>query len=325
MAALSIQAAQQDTAGIGEWAERCAPQARTAPPPLRTAVLAAAAWNLMRRGDPSALSLAEDALREGLPAGCPATYLPHMTLAAALMTAGRLEEGRAALTAGRTALDMIGAPANGHAHLYTTEGMTAQDATENRHLADAALAKAHESANPTALAVAWHAIAQAYMDDDPTRASTAVAESVALTRGGAGDGVYGLVLSLDAALHAQSGERGVALASLDEAIRYGRDAGNALTIVWACERGVRVMADLGRPAARPPSRRRWKRTSESSARRSPSRSSPCERRWSARIREELGAHDFDAAFRRGAAITYDETVDYLLAEIARLEAEPTDQ
>jgi hypothetical protein len=113
VAALAIQAAQQDKAGIDEWAERCATAAQTAPAPLRASVLAAAAFNQFRRGDPAALSTASDARRDGLPAGWPATYLPHMTLGALLGIAGHDEEMRTVFADGRAALDAISAPPTG--------------------------------------------------------------------------------------------------------------------------------------------------------------------------------------------------------------------
>jgi hypothetical protein len=322
VAALAIQAAQQDTAGIGEWAERCITRAQTASAPLRAAVLAAAAWNVHTRGEAAGMGLAVDALHDGLPVGCPATYLPHMILGVALMSAGRLDEAHAALADGHAALDAIGAPVNGHAHLFTAELVSVADTAGAAQIAADALATARESANPTALAVAWWTVACACSADDPVRASAAIAESLALTRAGAGDGVYGVGLAIASALHTRLDDRTTALASLKEAVRHGRDTGNGLTIGFAANYGVQAMADLGEPDAAAVLAGAFDATYAPFANLMSLPERSLRQAKLDRVRQGLGAEVFDAATRRGAAMSHDEIVDYLLGEIERLEAEP---
>jgi predicted ATPase/class 3 adenylate cyclase len=322
VAALAIQAAQQDTAGIGEWAERCSARAQTASAPLRTAVLAASGWNVWRRGDPAAVAVVIDALRDGLPVGCPATYLPHMILMAALSTAGRLDEARAAIEAGHAALDAIGAPVNGHVHLSGAAVSFSQGAAEAHQMAAAALAGARESRNPTALAIAWWALACSISADDPARANAALAESLALTRAGAGDGVYGISLCLAAALHARLGDRNAAMTLLKEGVRHGRDTGNGMTIASAVSFGVQAMADLSQPEAAAILAGALATNFEpfDNVIQLPERS--LRRAKLDRVHEALGGSAFDAAFTRGAAMSPDEVVDYILDQIGLFEAGP---
>jgi predicted ATPase len=307
VAALAIQAAQQDKAGIGGWAERCVAAAQIAPAALRASVLAAAAFNQYRRGGPAVLTMASNALRDGLPADCPATYLPHMALGASLFLAGHNEqEALSAFADGHAALDAISAPPNGHAHLYMAEATVTGDPAVAGDCALAALAAARLSANPTALAIALCGLAYTCSVDDPAQALAAATESITLTRAGAGDGVYGLALCLAAALHARKGGWRAPLALLVEALQWSHDSGNIQPTVWAVDFGIQVMADLGHPhlAAIPPQEQSQRDTKL------------------AAVRQQLGVAAFDADLQQGATMGLDAISAYLLAQISQLENDP---
>jgi predicted ATPase len=200
VAALSVQAGQTDTAGIGSWAERSIGRAQPAPAPLRTAVLAAAAWNAGRRGDPHAVAMGLDALPDGLPPGWPSSYLPFTALSQAWAQQGRLDEAYAVAATGHAALDAAGAPRVGHTNLFCAESVTTVSPEAARQLAEAALANAQVCNNPTGLAIGWFAVGYANLRHDPARAAAALEQSIAITRNGAGDGVYPLALVLAAVL-----------------------------------------------------------------------------------------------------------------------------
>jgi predicted ATPase len=314
VAALSVQAAQYQTAGIGTWAARCIERSQAAPAGLRTAVLGSAAWEATRRGDPHALTVGQDALRDGLPFGWPASYLPHMALAQAWFAQDRLDEALEVAASGHAALDAAGAPRGGHTHLFCAEAGYQANFEIGRQLAEAALADAQACANPTELAIGWFTVGHAYLRQDPGRAAAALEESIAITRRGAGDGVYPYALMLAAILASGSGDTERAIASLDEALRYARDSGNQFAVAAAFGVGVIIMANLGEP--------------EVAATLSASGGEAVIREWQsmgilpeyedtvAQLRLELGRAVFDAALAKGAAMSEEQTSAFLLDELA---------
>jgi predicted ATPase len=318
VAALSVQAAQYQTAGIGTWAERCAERAQAAPPPLRTAVLGAAAWEATRRGDPQALAAGQDALRLGLPFGWPASYLPHMALAMAWNTQDRFDKALEVAADGHAALDAAGAPRGGHTHLSCAEASYTGDAEIARQFAEAALANAQACENPTELAIGWFAIGYAYLRQDPARAAAALDQSIAITRSGAGDGVYAYALMLAAVLASGSGDANTAILLLEEAVHYGRDSGNQITIIVAVVFGLIIMANLGE--------------SEVAATLSAARGEELIRAWQSigilpeyedtvgHLRLQLGSAAFDAALARGAAMSHEQIVAFFRSELGRVGA-----
>jgi predicted ATPase len=323
VAALSVQAAQYETAGIGTWAQRCVQRAEAAPAGLRTAVLGAASWEATRRGDPQALAVGQDALRDGLPLGWPASYLPHMALAQAWAAQGRLDKALEVAASGHAALDTAGAPPVGHTNLFCAEAIDRGDPESARPFAEAALANAHACGNPTGLAIGWLAVGFAYLRQDPERAAAALDESIAITRSGAGDGVYAVALVLAAVLASSFGDAGTAIALLDEALRYGRDSGNQVMVTAAVGVGSIIMAKLGEP--------------EVAATLSAAGSETSIREWQsmgplpgyedtvARLRSQLGPAVFDAVLAKGAAMSREQTTAFLLDELARAGASVAEQ
>jgi predicted ATPase/class 3 adenylate cyclase len=316
VAALSVQAAQYDTAGIGIWAEGCVARAQIAPPPLRTAVLAAAAWNLGRRGDPDAVAVGLDALRDGLPHGWPSSYLPFIALLQALAQQGRFDEVYAVAAGGHAALDAAGAPQVGHTHLYCAQSMPQVDPETARQLAEAALSNARACHNPTGLAVGWFTVGCAHLSHDPGRAGAALEESIALTRNGAGDGVYVVALVLAAFLASGSGDVETALALLDEALHHGRDSANHSTVAGAVGFGVLIMANLGQPGVAAVLSGAGGGLAIG-AMRSTGYLSQYEDAV-AGLRHELGSSAYDAAFAKGATMSYEQVAGFFLSELARV-------
>jgi predicted ATPase/class 3 adenylate cyclase len=316
VAALSGQAAQYEIVGIGSWAERCAERAQTAPASLRTAVLAAAAWNLTRRGDPDALAVGEDALRGGLPPGWPSSYLPFIAVVHARALQGRLDEQYAVAAAGHAALDAAGAPRVGHTHLFCAESWATEDPEAARQLAEAALSNAQACDNPTGLATAWMAVGFAYLRHDPARAAAALEESITITRSGAGDGAYPIALELAAFLASRSDDFERAIALLDEGVRYGRDSGNRVAVVGVVGFGMLIMTSVGElevaailsgaggELATPIMRAAGFHSQYADA--------------VAGLRRDLGSPLFDSAFARGAAMSYEQAAMFLLSELTRV-------
>jgi predicted ATPase/class 3 adenylate cyclase len=323
VAALSVQAAQSDIAGIGTWAERCVERARAAPPPLRTAVLGAAAWNMARGADPhGAIAIGLDALRDGLPSGWPSSYLPFMALSLAWGLQGRVDKAATVAAGGHAALDAAGASPVGHTHLYCVEAMSTADPDDARRLAEAALSNAQACHNPTGLAVGWFAIGSAHIPHDPTRDFAALERSIAITRNGAGDGVYPFALMLAALFASGAGDIETAIALLDEALRHGRDSGNQNTVAVAVALGVIVMTDLGQLEVAAVLSGAGGDLAVSVLW-TPHHVSQYED-VIARLRVELGSPAFDAAFAKGAAMSIDQAAVFFVSELARIRSSLAD-
>jgi predicted ATPase len=317
VAALSVQAAQSATAGIGTWAERCVERAQAAPPPLRTAVLGAAAWNTARRADPhAAVAIGLDALRDGLPPGWPSSYLPFMALSLAWGLQGRVDKAVTVAAAGHAALNAAGASPVGHTHLYCVESMSTADTDAARQFAEAALSNAQACNNPTGLAVGWFAVGSAHIPHDPTRDFAALEQSVAITRNGAGDGVYPFALMLAAVFASGSGDIETAIAMLDEALRHGRDSGNQNTVAVAVALGVIAMTNIGQLEVAAVLSGAGGDLAVSVLW-TPQHVSQYED-VVARLRVELGSAAFDVAFAKGAAMSNDEATVFFVSELARI-------
>ena len=156
---------------------------------------------------------------------------------------------------------------------------------------------------------------------EPERALAAATECVELVRAGAGDGILGMALGEAATLHARLGNPDAALTALGAAARWARDGGNKGMVSAALSFSVLTMADLAEPyvsVVLAGALTKFGVSAEAFAHAS---------LLAAKVdqaRLEIGAEVFDAALARGAAMTHDETVPYLLGEIDRLIDESAD-
>jgi predicted ATPase/class 3 adenylate cyclase len=314
VAALHVQAGQYESAGIGSWALLCRERAEDVSAGLRTAVLGAAAWENYRRGDFSqAILLGEAALRDGLTAGWPSSHLAHMALASGWMARGRVEEADAVAAAGHAALDHASVSPIFHINLHCLQASVIDDPVRARTHAEAALALARQSGNPTGLAVGWFAVGWSWLFTEPRRALTAMEECMTLIRNGAGDGVFIPALTTAALQASHVGDRDQALNYLAEALRYGRDTGNRMAVGAAVFAAARVFADLDRPVIAATLAGALT-TSMAGAAPAMPRLAPQQIRPKD-LRATMSPAEFDATFALGAAMSYDEALQYLLGEL----------
>jgi len=253
----------------------------------------------------AAAALALDGTREGFPEDCPAPACAHMALAMADAYSGRLDRAvrviaEASSAAGddlycRTSLLARAAIL----HTWSGESAARSEAEEAVHLA-------RELGNPSALADALYAFAWAFLFDEPA-ALGALDECIALTRSGASDGVFSGALAQAARLRARRGQRDPALEALRESIMHSYESGYRRAALFALSNSVDVFFELGcpEPAAVVCG---W-----------PGRfalSSPEET-----LEAALGHHPYERARSRGAAMTFDEIVGFVLAEVNDLAVE----
>jgi quinol monooxygenase YgiN len=308
VAALGRESYLDRSAGIGAWAERASAQTPGVSPGLRSAVLAAAAQDALRRDDlRSARVFAVRAAREGLPTDCPTPGAGHMALAVLKAYSGDPDEFVEALRlVARTsrALEAAGCDLYTRASLRTRTAMLESWANvpSARAHADEAVDLARRLGNPSALTEALYVWSWAHSDDKPA-ALAALEESVALTRAGASEVVFDGALAYAAKLRAETDERVEAVALLREAIAHSCRIGYRRAALFALSCAVEVLLHLGRPHA-----------AAVVSGYTPVQliTGPLPRRA---VRTALGLDESERAAARGNEMTFDELVTFTLRQL----------
>jgi tetratricopeptide (TPR) repeat protein len=180
---------------------------------------------------------------------------------------------------------------------------------------------ARESGNPSNLVNALWALGWAIQHEEPEAALAAFEESASLTRDGASDAVYGSALARIGTLRAPLGDAIGALRALREAISFCHEIGNHTTVVGAFGCGVVTLSVLGH---------REHAAVLAGAMQAPafvdidvfsSQERVENDQTLEQLRETLGSERFAEAEARGAVMSYEEAVEYALAELDRLIAE----
>ena len=308
---------------VGAWVEACVAQIGTCPPELRATVLAAAAWRAFYAGDlPLAQRRAEDALGEPASSDPHSWGLPRSLLSRTYSLTGQPERGASIAREGLHEAEKRGSEV--YVGLFhAMEAMAWTDAGDHaaaRRPAMDAVETARRSGNPAISAIACYAAAAAIWIGEPQTALTLVEDSLALTRAGAFDSVFGFSLSLAGAIQARLGDLPGALAVLQEATVQLHGEGNRLGLGMTLERAAAVLVRLGEaePAA--------VLAGADSAHFALSVAAiyPDERlgidEAQVTARRALGEAAYSSALGRGAAMDDDEVTEYALGEYRRLAA-----
>ncbi len=326
VAALTFEAVNDRGLGIGAWAEHLVPRVDLAPPPVRTAVLAAAAFSAQGRNDVDAMrELADAALRDGVPPDCPGAIWAFIALAANEAMRGDLQAAVRVIAEADAALRAAGDAPRGLSFLYSAAAnfhnlMGDHDAA--RADADLALESARRSQNPTATASAQFAMAVAVMRDDPEAAARALDESVALGRLGTSGGLLGFALSRRAVLRAEAGDVDGAWRDARDAVKHSHERGDRPMLATAIECAVAVLQRLGRDEAAAVLAGALAAGVTTGVAR------PLNEGLLAdlgvgdaldRVQAELGEQQYAAAASRGGELTLDETVGYVLSVLEVVE------
>ena len=315
--------------GIGEWAERALPHAERADPPLRHAVLGAAAANLHYRGEfQRARELAIAAIGDGIPDGSGAPALAHAILAMVEASIGNTARALDLMDDADRALTGAAGEAFAHCQIDTyvcAWSMIGGDVDRARRHADAALLFARAAAVPSLLAGALAMVGWSYWNTDPQAALLALEESVELTRQGATDSAFPTALGRIVPLRARLGDRLGALLALREAITYVRDTGSRPNFVGVLNWGAAALAQLGEADLA---------AEFAGAARGPLSvlfggfvSGPDAEEFAtalARLRSSLGPQEYAAATARGASLSYEAAIAYTLQCIDPMIAELED-
>jgi predicted ATPase/class 3 adenylate cyclase len=253
VAALAFEAVNDRGLGIGGWAEHLAPRVDLAPPAVRTAVLAAAAFSAQGRNDVEAMrSLTQAALRDGVPPDCPGAVWAFIALAANESMSGDFAAAIRVIDDAEVALTASGDEPRGLSFLFSAAANFHNlmgDWEAARNDADRALDAARRSKNPTATASAQFARAVALAHDDPIGAARALDESIEIGRLGTSGGLLGFALARRSVLRADAGDFAGARRDAREAVKHGHERGDRPMLSSALECSVAVLHAMGRDEA----------------------------------------------------------------------------
>jgi predicted ATPase/class 3 adenylate cyclase len=327
IAPLTRQLFCRPSAGVGEWAEAALGRAENSAPGRRAAVLAAVAWKDLFDGDfDLGRARAAEALRYGLPADTPSPGFVHAALASGDAVLGDDQAGLESVAAGHDALDAIGA--DDYAHLVLDVSCVVVHVLAGRYddaraAAEELLPRARALNNPSVLIQALRWFAATRRPDETDDTIQVLEECLALSREVATLDAPDVVqsLALLAKLRARRGEGTPALEALREGVVGAHDSGQVSVLLsWVLSYGVSVAADLDA----------WEFAATLGAALTDGPlagmiyGNPALADRQAALdhaRAQLGPDRYEAAHATGIAQSYQQIVEYTLAELDRLLAE----
>jgi hypothetical protein len=320
VAALAVEGTNNRASGIGEWALRTLEHADRSTPGRRCAVYSLASMATFYAGDHAETErLASEALRDGLPADCSCPTLPYIALANTAVARSDTEGSHRVINEGLAAMDAIATDPWNRCVLLAcgaTFDAMAGNLDRARSSISPLLPEARRTRNPSVLVVTLFAYGWSSWESDPEVALAAFDECADLTRSGASEAVFGPALMEAARLRMRRGERDVALANLREAVMHCHMVADypELSGVLTVTSTILVEAGAFEPAAvltgfcldGPVAHFSMPFSGAEGAEQVAAR---------ARAKDELGDDQFDGAFSRGAAMTYEEIVEYVIAAL----------
>jgi tetratricopeptide (TPR) repeat protein len=278
--------------------------------------LAIAAYYEMNQGRPErARALAHASLRDGVVATSPYPFFPYQALGFIEVATGDYQRAVEFENEARAAFDAVDNPlaeAQLLSALASYEALVGQ-VDQARADAERALELARRLRNPTTLAMAFHGTAWALQRDDPGAALAAAEQYLDLQREthASDEGVAGALLALAGGLRARLGDPVGALELVREAVIVSRDQGKRPQLAAALDWSLAPLIKLGRPE--PAATFVGALTGGPLAEVSGFPDVDAARaRTLDRLRASLGDETTDARVAHGAAMTYDEIIEYAL-------------
>jgi non-specific serine/threonine protein kinase len=310
---------------VGLWATRALDGLDQATPAQRSAVLSSAGWRALNAGDVAlAEARARDALRDGVAAEWRSPAIAYVLLAFTRVYAGDADGAVATLREAQRLLDSSSVPRSADQAMVAIAlpamlSLLGEDDVAQMLSFDA-LRIAREVGYPTAISTATFTVAVGLWGSDPERSARLIDESIAMVRAGAFPVVFGYALAMYAQLRGRAGDRIGALDAVREAIATSHDKGHLPMLSIAFDRGSQTLVDLGeyalaawcagialggplRVVANLPVGHLGERESALAC-----------------ARDALGPPAYDDAYAEGGALTVDEAVRVVLAELDELRA-----
>jgi predicted ATPase/class 3 adenylate cyclase len=316
--ALAPFGAQDSAKGFSALAAQAAAAAESCRPELRAPVLGLAAYFEMNQGRVErARDLARRAIRDGVIATAPdplGTLTSSVWVEVSVGNAGAaLELGNEARAAFQT-IDHPYAESLLLSGLAVWEAMTGQT-DQARADADRAVELGRRARSPRAIAGGFHATAWALQRDDPAAALAAAEQFLAIYRpSSSSSGLAAGMLSMVGGLRSRLGDATGALEPLRESVLVARDNGARPQIAATLDWALGALTKVGRPEAAA--------TFVGALTSGPLAEvgnypgvDVVRARTLERVRAALGDQRTDACVARGAAMSYDEIVEYALRHL----------
>jgi hypothetical protein len=326
MAELSQPMTSAWVTGLSETAAlRAIDRLDAAPLDVRGGVFVAAAWNAYVRGEWAQMrEFGEAAVQAEAIAPGPAPTTAHFVRAVALTMLGDVRASRPAIEeATRFARQFGASPATVQLGILDASQAAQVGGVEQmRAQADATLAEARHLNHPSSIAAALATWGWAQMTLDPSAAEAASVESLEFYRTTNISQIpHPMAASVLSRLRAARGDLVGAVSALTEAVVVSRDLMNRGGLITSLERGVDVFALGDRPETAA--------TLVGAATRGPLRAMRMigvyerapRRQLQDALRERLGDDRYEGCVARGAAMSYEELLDFVLGELDSLRQE----
>jgi len=329
LSALANESVLRRSNGIGAWAITAVDAARRSTPAHITSVLGAAAWALIWRGEyEQGLALAHEALDQPDLESAPGLGGAFSAEAVALQNVGRFDEAitiyeRAEAVhecSGRSGSMTESTLWSSRAIVRAAQGDYARAREDSEH----ALRIARAIQNPTALAQALFAEGLARWPDDPGAGLAVFEESADLMRSGACDATLDSALSRISELRAEEGDRPGALEALADALHHSVEVTGRMGLSYTTSFSLRTFAALGAAEAAATVAGAVDRGAVHLASAWEGKDTDARALARDRIAAALTPAEIEACAVRGAAMTEDEVITFIRAEIARLQQELDD-
>jgi predicted ATPase/class 3 adenylate cyclase len=322
IAALAQEGSAHRATGISEWAQRALGAADRSTPGRRHAVYGLAATASVATGDyEAARELASSALRDGIPADSPQPLLAHVALANVIALRGDMDGSRVFVEQGVRELEAIGAT-DWHICVMTCIAAVWHTAAGNLdralELMDPIVPAARRRRSPTALVIALYAFGWASWQRDPDAAIEALEESARIARETGADSAFGPCLSETARLYARRGDLQLARARLQESLTHSYEMADYNQLSGSFVVAAVILVSVGHPeqsAVIDGFLAEGAAAAHGFAYQfgGPEGEERIQAQTSAR--GALGDAAYDEAYARGTAMSYDEAVAAVLAEL----------
>jgi predicted ATPase/class 3 adenylate cyclase len=319
IAALAWESVNDPPGGIGAWAERALDIAIPSAAPECARVIGAAAYqaSYLARHD-IVQSRAAILLGDELDIGSITSGLPAFAIFSALYQEGRrIEAAQLGLDAIRR-LEHTQTDAFALVMFHLAVAYVAVDEGDlevGRAEADLGLHLAREMDNPSALASAFYAVGRATEHDDPATSLDACAQAVALGKAGANQLMVGPALIQIARLRCRMNARVEALDALHEGITYSKYVGYRPLVVQIMGPVADTLLQLGEVTSGIVIAGSLLHGSLDTISVPPE--DPELQQNLDRVRQALDEQQYERLIESGAAMSYEEIVEFALERVAR--------
>jgi len=309
--------------GIGRWGEEAASLVGMEEHPLARSVLAAAIYSLCNHGNVDAAAECwQRVLDLERRLDLQPDYQSRLAQAAAAAFADRIVEAKELTEQAVAAADRAG----DEAIRVTSRAMLAVflwSSGEHRaaiELAESALRGARSIGNPGRTALALYALAYTLQDDDPARAVACLREQIDASDQMRWNSIAGSCWALLCRVEANHGDPTAAIESARTAIRHFAEYGNRIMTVFTLKHSANAFRRAGNPDVAA-ILLGW--VDQQPQRGTAGEEGELYERQQAETRDELGIEEYAILTARGAAMSYDEIVEYALQQADQLMPEPS--